>query len=111
MSNIPLRIVEKDTVDKNKALDGAISQIERSFGKGSIMKLGQRDVVDAEVVEERRHAPAVDPATDLHGPARLVVRRRQARHPGGPADPAGEPAHLSGDRGHGALHEVLPGPP
>ncbi|MGE4561659.1 MAG: recombinase RecA, partial [Rhodospirillales bacterium] len=30
--------------------DGAVSQIERSFGKGSIMKLGQREVVDAEVV-------------------------------------------------------------
>ena len=50
MSNVPLRVVEKDTVDKNKALDGAVSQIERAFGKGSIMKLGQREVVDAEVV-------------------------------------------------------------
>ena len=28
------------TSDKDKALDAAISQIERSFGKGSIMKLG-----------------------------------------------------------------------
>ncbi len=29
-------------MDKTKALDGALSQIERAFGKGSIMRLGQR---------------------------------------------------------------------
>jgi recombination protein RecA len=33
-------------MDKNKALDAALGQIERAFGKGSIMKLGQRDPVD-----------------------------------------------------------------
>jgi len=32
-------------MDKQKALDAAVSQIERSFGKGSIMRLGQRDRV------------------------------------------------------------------
>jgi recombination protein RecA len=37
-------------VDKTKALDAAVTQIERAFGKGSIMRLGQRDVVEAEVV-------------------------------------------------------------
>ena len=30
-------------MDKQKALDAALSQIERSFGKGSIMRLGQND--------------------------------------------------------------------
>ncbi len=35
---------EKDSMDKNKALEAALSQIERAFGKGSIMKLGQREV-------------------------------------------------------------------
>lgn len=30
-------------MDKQKALDAAVSQIERMFGKGSIMKLGQSD--------------------------------------------------------------------
>jgi recombination protein RecA len=29
-------------MEKNKALDAALSQIERAFGKGSIMRLGQR---------------------------------------------------------------------
>ena len=50
MSTSALRLVEKDTVDKSKALDAAVTQIERAFGKGSIMKLGQRDVVEAEVI-------------------------------------------------------------
>ena len=50
MSETPLRIVEKENVDKNKALEAAVSQIERAFGKGSIMRLGQREVVKAEIV-------------------------------------------------------------
>ena len=35
------KIAERYEMDKEKALDSALSQIERSFGKGSIMKLGQ----------------------------------------------------------------------
>src|SRR5688572_20236119 len=51
MSNPALRIVERDNVDKGKALEAALGQIERSFGKGSIMRLGQRDsAVETEVV-------------------------------------------------------------
>ena len=50
MSASALRLVEKDTVDRSKALDAAVTQIERAFGKGSIMKLGQRDVVEADVI-------------------------------------------------------------
>ena len=50
MSTNALRLVEKNTVDKNKALDAAVTQIERAFGKGSIMKLGQQDVVEADVI-------------------------------------------------------------
>lgn len=37
-------------MDKNKALDGALSQIERAFGKGSIMKMGERTVVQIEAI-------------------------------------------------------------
>ena len=37
--------------DKSKALEAAIGQIEKAFGKGSVMKLGQRDsVVDVQAV-------------------------------------------------------------
>jgi len=51
MGEPKLRVVEKDDMDKQKALDAAIGQIERAFGKGSVMKLGQREsVVEAEAV-------------------------------------------------------------
>jgi recombination protein RecA len=36
-----LRVVEGGVMDKSKALDAALSQIERAFGKGSIMRLGK----------------------------------------------------------------------
>jgi recombination protein RecA len=36
-------------MDKNKALDAALSQIERAFGKGSIMRLGARQQQDGEI--------------------------------------------------------------
>ncbi|MEQ8397668.1 recombinase RecA [Thalassobaculum sp.] len=38
-----LRLIEKDGMDRSKALEAALSQIERAFGKGSVMKLGQRE--------------------------------------------------------------------
>jgi recombination protein RecA len=41
MSQPILRVVEGASVDKTKALDAALSQIERAFGKGSIMRLGK----------------------------------------------------------------------
>ena len=41
MANANLRVVEGNFVDKTKALDAALSQIERAFGKGSIMRLGK----------------------------------------------------------------------
>lgn len=44
MAEPALRLVEKENMDKNKALEAAVTQIERSFGKGSIMRLGQNDV-------------------------------------------------------------------
>ncbi|MDX1916444.1 MAG: recombinase RecA [Rickettsiaceae bacterium] len=38
------------SLDKDKALQAALSQIEKAFGKGSVMKLGQRQAVDIEAV-------------------------------------------------------------
>src|SRR5688572_11302389 len=38
-----LRLVEGTSMDKSKALDAALSQIERNFGKGSIMRLGKHN--------------------------------------------------------------------
>ena len=43
MAATPLRVIEGNGMDKSKALDAALSQIERAFGKGSIMRLGQNE--------------------------------------------------------------------
>ncbi|MGX1307115.1 recombination protein RecA [Amorphus suaedae] len=50
MAQSNLKLVEGSSMDKSKALDAAVSQIERSFGKGSIMKLGAGQVVEVESV-------------------------------------------------------------
>jgi recombination protein RecA len=51
MSVPALRIVEGSSMDKSKALAAALSQIERQFGKGSVMKLGKNDrSMDVETV-------------------------------------------------------------
>ncbi|MGB0163769.1 MAG: recombinase RecA, partial [Candidatus Puniceispirillaceae bacterium] len=43
--------LKMNETDKTKALEAAIGQIEKAFGKGSVMKLGQRDsVVDIQAV-------------------------------------------------------------
>src|SRR6476619_56234 len=48
MSQSSLRLVENSSMDKDKskALDAALSQIERSFGKGSIMRLGKNQKIE-----------------------------------------------------------------
>jgi recombination protein RecA len=45
-----IQVVDKDSSDKTRAIDAAVSQIERAFGKGSIMRLGQRETVETEAV-------------------------------------------------------------
>ena len=50
MAQNALRLVETDNVDRSKALEAAVAQIERAFGKGSIMKLGAEQVVEAETI-------------------------------------------------------------
>jgi len=50
MARNALRLVEGENVDKQKALEAALGQIERAFGKGSIMRLGDDRVVETEVV-------------------------------------------------------------
>jgi recombination protein RecA len=51
MAPAALRIVEGSSMDKSKALSAALSQIERQFGKGSVMKLGKADrSMDIEVI-------------------------------------------------------------
>src|SRR5262245_52121018 len=51
MASAALRLVEGSSMDKSKALDAALSQIERTFGKGSIMRLGKNSKsMDVETV-------------------------------------------------------------
>ena len=38
-----LQLVKGASMDKSKALEAALGQIDRAFGKGSVMKLGQKD--------------------------------------------------------------------
>ena len=51
MTQTALRLLDKETMDKQRALDAALGQIERAFGKGSIMKLGSREAAtETEVI-------------------------------------------------------------
>ena len=41
---------ETENREKNKALEAAISQIDENFGKGSVMKLGQKAAINVESI-------------------------------------------------------------
>ncbi|HEY0919098.1 recombinase RecA [Devosia sp.] len=46
----PLRVVDGGSMDKDKALAAALSQIERSFGKGTVMRFGEGAIAQVEAV-------------------------------------------------------------
>src|SRR5262245_44086538 len=51
MTQAVLRVVAKEDTEKKRALEAALSQIDRAFGKGSVMRLGQREkAVEADAV-------------------------------------------------------------
>ncbi|MBE7637441.1 recombinase RecA [Sneathiella sp. P13V-1] len=50
MVQAALKLVEAGSMDKKKALEAAMGQIERAFGKGSVMKLGQQEALDIEAI-------------------------------------------------------------
>ena len=62
-----LRLIETPTMDKTKALDAALSQIERAFGKGSIMRLGRT----SRSSRSRRSRPARSGSTSRSASAGL----------------------------------------
>ena len=43
MVELVLWLVEWEQMNKNKTLEATLGQIERTFGKGSVMKLGARE--------------------------------------------------------------------
>ncbi len=50
MAKSSLRVVEGGSMDKSKALEAALGQIERNFGKGSIMRLGENAIQEVETI-------------------------------------------------------------
>ena len=67
MSAQALRLVDKEDMDKDKALDAALTQIERAFGKGSIMKLGQRQGASPETESISTGSLGLDIALGIGG--------------------------------------------
>ena len=46
-----LHVVEGGKMDKKQALEAALAQIDKAFGKGSIMRLGANDrSIDVEAI-------------------------------------------------------------
>ncbi len=50
MAKAALKLVGSENVDKKKALEAALGQIDRAFGKGSVMKLGEKPSLDVETI-------------------------------------------------------------
>src|SRR6056297_2454938 len=61
-----LDMVDKKSADKQKALDSALAQIERQFGKGSIMRLGADNPV-AEIEATSTGSLGLDIALGIGG--------------------------------------------
>ncbi len=75
MSQANLRLVEGTSVDKTKALDAALAQIERAFGKGSIMRLGKNQ----KAVGDRNHSDRFARPRHRAGRRRPAARPRRSR--------------------------------
>ena len=67
MAEPALRIVEAGNVDKEKALQAALGHIDKVFGKGSVMKLGQRESVDDNVAVVSTGSLGLDIALGIGG--------------------------------------------
>ena len=50
MTQANLKLVENTSMDKKKALEAALAQIDRAFGKGSIMRLGENRAIEVEAI-------------------------------------------------------------
>lgn len=61
-----LTMTDKKSADKQKALDSALAQIERQFGKGSIMKLGAEGAIQ-DIVASSTGSLGLDIALGIGG--------------------------------------------
>lgn len=50
MSKGAIRLVNDSGMDKKKAIEAALSQIDKAFGKGSVMKLGAKPAMEIETI-------------------------------------------------------------
>ena len=50
MNQAALRLVTRDEGDKQRALEAALAQIDRAFGKGSVMRLGSKSKIEVEAI-------------------------------------------------------------
>ena len=66
MSTAKLKVVGERSMDKNRALEAALSQIDRAFGKGSIMRLGQKEI-DVEMASISTGSLGLDMALGIGG--------------------------------------------
>ena len=67
MAEPALRIIESDHVDRSKALEAALAQIDRAFGKGSVMKLGQHETAIDDVATVSTGSLGLDIALGIGG--------------------------------------------
>jgi recombination protein RecA len=50
VENTPMTNTITNNADRQKALEAALAQIDRAFGKGSVMKLGSREAMEIEAI-------------------------------------------------------------
>jgi hypothetical protein len=74
MTQANLRLVEGMCMDKTTALDAALSQIERAFGKGSITRLWKNESTRLAMIE------AIEPEAKLFALAEQVDLAEKALH-------------------------------
>jgi hypothetical protein len=74
MTQANLRLVEDTFMDKTRALDAALSQIERAFRKSSIARLGKKESTGLGMIE------AIEPDADLFTVAEQVDLAEKALH-------------------------------
>lgn len=62
-----LKVVETRTMDKQKALETALGQIDRAFGKGSVMKLGLHETAAQDIASISSGSLGLDLALGIGG--------------------------------------------
>ena len=71
------RIDERQDRERAKAVELAVGQIEKQFGKGSIMRLGQKDVI--------AQMPSISTTCSSRSPTTASRRSRSSKSSSAPA--------------------------